>query len=230
MILSPQGYPRDNGSSDFMDSARLAGMMITFTEFPVDNMRMHTYEVQPGILVRCPVGDAKETNPNNFTRDQLLVLVSGFNNLGYHDLNKRIFYAHLKRAFFCQNKDRDLPNTNKRIWPHYFINDRGEKVFKIFDYRDLLLLHDIILLIVAARLYWLYVFIPIGWISLLVALVFNYFAEDSEQNQIICICKVLGFVGFYKLLTPDWKERTHRYWDGWRDEPLMAHLIIGVLE
>ena len=222
-------YPRENGSTDFMDSARLSGLLCVFHPSPL-NWFLTDYVSHDGICLRCPEGSAAETNPNNFSRDQMIPLISGLYAKEYTDRIWSIFYAHAKRAFFCQNIDRDLPGSTKYPWPHSYIDDRGEKVFKVFDYRDLLLPHDIAMLIVAARIYWLYIFIPIGWVSLLLALAFNYFSKDAEQNQIICICKVLGFVRLYKWMTPDWKERTHKYWGGWRDEPLMAHLIIGGLE
>lgn len=211
MILSPNGYPKDNGATDWMDSARHAAMRYLFV---AARNNIEDY-CNNGILVRCPEGSWAETNPNNFSRDQLIPMVCVLSP----KTCKEIFYAHAKRFFFCQNIERDVPGSVKKPWPHSYLDEDGNTVHKVFDYRDPLFLHDVALLIQRSKLYLLYWFIPVGYLSLLAALVINRFTKDAEQNQLICLAKAFGVLRLYRWLTPDYINRLGKYLCGWRDEP-----------
>ena len=72
-----EGYPRDHGATDMMDSSRLAGMM-ALCEWP--GFKMPNYFLNDQV-VRCPVSDIEGDQCRvhlNISRDQLVPLVAGY--------------------------------------------------------------------------------------------------------------------------------------------------------
>lgn len=105
-----KSYPRDNGATDFMDSARLMGML---SVFKYQGLVLSSYFV--GLkVVRCPVSNVDGdqcTDHKNFSRDQLVPLIAGYCGVGP--------YAHILadniRFIFCPNWDILSPSQLNHI-------------------------------------------------------------------------------------------------------------------
>lgn len=72
-----KGFPRDQGSTDFMDSARLAGIMSVF-KWPNFIIQDYSKHENP---VRCPESDIPGdecSDPRNMSRDQIVPLMAGY--------------------------------------------------------------------------------------------------------------------------------------------------------
>lgn len=217
-----------NETQDGGDSAMRAGMIAQFYG-GFFTPRIKYYE-QNGVCVRHPI-QVPWNNPKNFTRDQLIPLVAGLNVGGYQDAVKRIFWSHAKRAFLCQNSERDYPGSTKYPYPHTFINDRGQQEKRSFDFADPLLPDHIWHLIKCARLYYLYPFALVGIPWLILSIFVHARSSHKEHNQIISMVKVQGAwaVKLFKRWTPSWREDLREYW-GSRNEMEYADLIIKDLE
>lgn len=245
-----KGYPesRDDG----MDSAVRIGILNLAEDCSQDDkIRIQNYEIGNGQCVRCPV-DPPSDNPNNFTRDQLMVLVAGLYKRGYTTILRRIFFAHQKRAFFCQNSERDKPGSTKYPFAHWFYKDSNPNtntrtIFnnvkldaattldglspvtieeKSFDFRDPLGPAQIWVLCKAAKLWWLY---PIYSIGYLVHLQDIKSQRGGEQNQLIAQCSVLGTLKKYKEYQPAWNKYNYLYWME-RSETEYAAILEKVVE
>jgi hypothetical protein len=102
-------------------------------------------EVAPGVIVRHPHQEGFRSDPSHTSRDQTDALVIAAGALSHsptvRNFFKRIFFAHLKRLFFYQNKDLPLLNSfsvwirASRAWIFYpllFITDFGLLVNALF--------------------------------------------------------------------------------------------------
>jgi hypothetical protein len=76
MIFDASGLPRDTGATDWMDSARLAGMMALFGHPQAPDMLL--YNRGKGRFVRYPYGPGLECDPKDFSRDQLVPCIAGY--------------------------------------------------------------------------------------------------------------------------------------------------------
>lgn len=75
MIFDEHGLPRDTGATDWMDSARLAGMMKLFDHPQAP--RIGYYFRLPGSMpVRYPYGSGLEMAATDFSRDQAVPLIA----------------------------------------------------------------------------------------------------------------------------------------------------------
>jgi len=199
------GYPKDNGASDCMDSSRLAGLMSLVGHPLTPNLSGYFIGTDP---IRCPM-EAKASDIDTFSRDQLICLASGLFAQGKTEICKVLYYRLLKK--------KRAPN-----WK----NDDG--THKLFG-GDILLPHDLNHLRLCAGLS----INPIGEFFLKLAIIFNsLFTPMREQNQLICMCILAGsdYVEYYKRLTPLWREALGDYWCGWRNEPELCELIIKKVE
>lgn len=128
----------DTVNGDGMDSANRAGVSGVFN---VRRKRepLEAYE-KDGLCVRHPESEVLgANNPWNFTRDQLSTYVAGLWKQGQYKTVRRIFWAHFKRGFFCQNFERDKPGSKKYLWPHVFFKDSNPDattVLKKFNIRS----------------------------------------------------------------------------------------------
>lgn len=210
MIYRHRGYLSDS-TYDLMDSAMRAGIKTVFSNEPeyVEN-----YE-DNGILVRGP-NQYPASNSRNFTRDQLIPLVAAFHFTGNHAIARRVFYSHMRRAFFCQNFERDIEGSTKYPWPHKITvgDPKDVGTWRAFDFADPLMPHHIFMLAIAGRVYWAYAIMPIAFIFLALSILFVSRDIDEEQNQMLCLLKVYGepWISFYKIMNPTWAEQTDRYW------------------
>jgi hypothetical protein len=207
------------------DSARATGMM-AMAGSTGDQAFLEQFEVKDGYLCRHPYQDLLKdetgkvirgdfSNPNNFTRDQLVQFFGGLNKATQQNtlglraiaLARRVFWAHARRLFFCQNS-HDLEG-NQKVW---------------WKSRDPLPPSNIGQMILTAKLWPLYIFLPFTTLWLLIDIFFSAkFAQLEENNQIIALCDVYGVwaLKLYCYLNPKWREGLIIYWG--IDEQFFRH-------
>jgi hypothetical protein len=218
------GFPVDQ-TKDGGDSAMRAGILGLFSMYfnqpPYENNQIW-YENQ-GLMVRHPF-DVPWNNSRNFTRDQMMCLISIMPKY----VAKRVFWATIKRGFFSQNTERDYVGSKKYPWPHSFINDKGQKETRLFDWADPLFPHHVGHIALCTGSPWLYPLFLLGVPLLALSCIFN---QGGEQNQLQCMVKVAGpwWVKFYKYCYRHWEMDTRRYWDS-RNESEYAEMIIEGLK
>ncbi|MES3037216.1 MAG: hypothetical protein V4736_04840 [Bdellovibrionota bacterium] len=207
------------------DSASRNGMLATFdTRFTWMTSAFEPYF--NGLCVRHPC-QSPWSNPNNFTRDQLIPLVSGMHRNNEHSATKRIFWAHAKRFFLCQNIERDYKGISRKYpFPHRYREfDKNEIKFSFFDYRDPLMPDDIWHLARCAgfRWHWIVGIIGAPWLALTI-----FLTRRGEINSLLCKAKVAGpfFIRLVKKYIPHWEDLNRHYWSGWRDQAEIAEIII----
>lgn len=219
------GFPVDQ-TGDAGDSAVRAGILKLFDRSA--KIPINLYE-QNGFCVRHP-NQAPWSSPDNFSRDQLIPLAAALPQTAA----RRVFWAHAKRFFFCQNIERDWPGSRKFLWPHRYWKDSnpnsGITEKRWTNYRDILMPDQIWHLILCARLWPLYWFGLVGIPWLLLSIIGHSLSLHKEHNQIVSQCKVQGqwALALFKVFNPDWKEELRRYW-GRRNEIEYADLIIKKL-
>lgn len=108
------GYPRDNGATDMMDSSRLAGVLSVF-KFPGFFI---SYYFIDNKVVRCRVSEVLSdqcADHKNFSRDQLVPLIAGY----YYAFPSTGYYANLVyeniRFIFCPNWDILSPSQLNHV-------------------------------------------------------------------------------------------------------------------
>jgi hypothetical protein len=200
-----QHDPSNPSYCDGGDSARATGMM-AMTGSTGDQALLEQFEVEQGHLCRHPYQNIY-CNVNNFTRDQLVQFFGGLgkaiqqNTTGYRsiELARRVFWAHARRGFFCQNT-HDLKDNKKTWWKS----------------RDPLPLSNIGQMIIVAKIYWLYWLLPVCFMWLLLDIVFASFFQNSkdENNQIVALCDVYGkyTLKLYCSLDRKWQDKLIEYW------------------
>jgi len=209
MIFGAKGLPKDNGATDYMDSARLAGLLSTFSH-PAAPSCWH-YIVQ-GQAVRHP-DEFPANNPKNFTRDQLLPLIAGFYfEGGISSPARKLYEGALARGCRAQNTEADVPGSTKKF-------PNGADILNPF--------HMLVLATAAGKVnpFWALT----GRLFAIFEILFNAaFTPTREPNQLLCSLMVLGpaWVRFYKHVTPKWKEALILYWTGWRNEVALASFLI----
>jgi len=136
-----EGFPKDTGADDFMDSSRLVGMM-AIVDHP-QTPDLSKYLIGLSELIRCPItiGPNDMSNvPANFSRDQLLPLIAGMKHQG-RDLDCVMIYeAHKGRGWRCQNGDWLSPshrlhlklcaNLKASWWEYLWL--RGDILFNAY--------------------------------------------------------------------------------------------------
>lgn len=115
MIFDDMGLPRDNGSTDWQDSARLAGVLALF-QYPVEKEIDLTLYITEDKYVRHP----KEYR-YDFSRDQAVCLMAGLwidglpylvdrNSITGKDFLSPSVRGHIRR---CQNREA---NWFQNLW------------------------------------------------------------------------------------------------------------------
>lgn len=181
--------PRDNGASDFEDSARLAGMMAVANMGPCPDPEV--YLDSEGNLARWWGSKLP------FTRDQLIPLAYYYtrcNNFKQHVLER--YRAKIR----CSATSFTAPNGKDYLAPHHRSHLRA-----------------------CTGGQWSFV----GKLFLLGEICFQSYLH-SEPNQLICMMLTAGpkYVKIWKRFNPRWALDIQDYWCGWRDEALLADLII----
>lgn len=111
-----EGYPRDNGSTDFCDSARLMGLIYTM-KFS-SGFSVKSYFNKHGSLVRCPVSDIdgdKCFDSATFSRDQFIPLIAGYCMLGDRFMADRMYLWLKARNWILPNGDILSPSQIAHI-------------------------------------------------------------------------------------------------------------------
>ncbi len=182
------------------------------------SVKMMLLENGEGVCVRNP-WQKPWNNPNNFTKDQLKMLVAGFHAIGFDRTNRRIYEAHEKRGH-CQNIERDFPGSAKG-WFHRAsdfqkLDEAGDDIvwdeaseFRIYDGPDRLLPNDWEFLKVGAAikkpdgfgLWWHHQ-----------ALKQHASGGHNEENQMFAECNVMGTLDDYERVNPGWVKRDRIYW------------------
>lgn len=192
------------------DSSRTTGML-ALCGSGIDQMCLPLFEVpkNSGLLTRHP--DYYDTQC--FTRDQLLCFMAGVWRAQMRPLAKRIFWTHAKRLFFCQNQLEQFTRKDKGWFG-----------------RDPLGPQHIGMLILCARIYWLYPFLLIAFPVMLLDIIWaTKVRPDMEQNQIIAMCFVYDLIWLYTFLHPTWAQEVRKYWSNWRQMPEVADLLIKTI-
>lgn len=127
----------DTFGGDGGDSANRMGLAALFN---LRNKRenLSQFEINPGYGTRHPK-EAPWNNRKNFTRDQLIPYTAGLWKQRQYDVVRRIFWAHAKRFFLCQNFERDHFGSKKYLWPHEFFKDSiptTKTVLKKFNWKS----------------------------------------------------------------------------------------------
>lgn len=238
IYLDDDHIPVDH-TGDGGDSANRLGLMVAFGIYPFEISKIDPITIfdlfeisRSGILMRHPF-QVPWCNWKNFSRDQLIPFVAGLNKAGKIEAARRIFWSHAKRLFFCQNIERDVAGSTKHPYPHEYVDDKGVRVKKLFDYRDPLLPHDISHLIRCARIWWLYWFLPVGYLFLIIAIWFHCKYDTSDdEGQILCEALIAGpwAVKLYLKWKPEFMKSLDKYWSGWRQQQEIAtRLTVAVI-
>lgn len=214
MIFDNKSLPKDSGATDFMDSARLAGLLAVFGHEKTPDLSLY---VIGDLAVRHPnegsnPGEMPSNNPKNFTRDQLMCLAAGLKAQGREDICYTLYEAARDRNYRAQNTEADVPGSTKK-----FPNGA-----------DFLSPGHMLVLAKCAGLRGN----MLGYPWLILDIIFNaIFSPERESNQLLCILKVMGpnWVKFYKKVTPKWAKAIQDYWSGWRNEPELAKFLMEKL-
>jgi hypothetical protein len=184
------GLPVDKNASDCMDSARLAGMM-ALADMP-DAPDCTEYLNYLGLGVRHPnTTNPKETSWMYFSRDQMICLAAGLK-------------AQRKSAIGMY-----MYLVNNKNHAQNFIEDDGSK--KRFG-GDYCLPHVMGAMAICAGQQRELTFIQKCF--LITDLIVNrVFTPMREQNQIIALCYITGFLKLYRTLTPSYGAANMLYWN-----------------
>lgn len=195
-----QGYPRDTGASDMMDSSRLAGMMALINNPNTPDLR--GYITKERLLVRCPVESPLSTNPDkattpeNFSRDQLMPLVAGLYAQGHLEDCEKIYRYHKDRNWFCINGDWLSPSHRMHLKNCMGAAKDVTLVERAWFVMDIL------------------------WCAKIAPL--------AENNQLLAMLFIadIKYLKTYCTQNPKWKDAITAYWCTWREENDLADELI----
>lgn len=205
--------PLDGG-----DSAARTGILAMCGSL-TDRLKMPYFEYF-GILKRHP-SKHPYNDPRSFSRDQLLQFTAGYLNtdapIRYPYTARRIFWAHAKRGFFCQNElTIDL---QPKPW---------------YARRDILTPSHIAHLLKVAQIPWLNWFVVLARLWLILDILWSTKVRPwDESNQIICMCASEKSNWALKLYTkwhPNWRHTILGYWSGWRNQEEISDTLIRYIE
>lgn len=196
-------YPKPRGATDYMDSAHLIGMMI-FAGRNVSLEILRRYHIGGGYLVRCPENVGSSLQPNNtknFTRDQLIALLSAFRIKHQYGTVHKVIRNIGWRLW---NTEKDAVGTTKKFPDGPDILDPSHFGYlRILNGKNPLFFQS----------FWM-----------LAKIFFNgKFTPLKEPNNIIVMSYHYGYIEFLKKMNPKLREAIHGYWSGWRNEPELAN-------
>ena len=215
MQFSSEGLPKDNGASDYADSARLAGLMVLFGHPAMEPKFLTKYLVEYWqAAVRYPNPDPYQNpswsnNPKNFSRDQLICLTAGLKAARLPLSCGLLYLAAKERYYFCQNTEDDVPGSVKKfpngpdiLSPSHVNHLRVCSGRKPLWFGKLWLVLDIV--------------------------ISSKFMPLAEPNQLMAMCAVAGpwYIGFLRKMNPQLDTAIRNYWSGWRGESDFAELLI----
>jgi hypothetical protein len=229
MLIDSYGLIIEQGGSGG-DSSHYSGLYVIATgskEINLDKLVLPS-----GYAVRHPNDGLVDwhSNPNNFSRDQLMPLVAGLYVQGRQDLIKKLAKQHARRAFFAQNIDRDWPNTPKKPYPHYYVDLNGKTQFSWFNYRDPLLPHHIQALLKGAGYRFHFLLYPISLLTYVLEGLSLKFSSNYDIGTYFATGYVLGFGKVFKTLLTDWRYRFNKFLLGWRQGKIIYDPLIETIE
>lgn len=191
------GLPVDTGAGDTRDSARLAGVMAVAGMSNAPDCTKYLVEYLPGkfLGVRHPNPDPADEIASSwryFSRDQMICLVAGLKAQG-RGAEALGMYNYLKEnGNHAQN----------------YIEDDGSK--KRFG-GDYCLPHVVGAVAIAAGVQKELTIFQKAF--MVIDLIGNaVFSPMREQNQLICLAYLTGYLNLYKHLTPSFKAANIKYW------------------
>lgn len=220
MILDSMGLPRDNGATDYMDSARLAGLT-TAVKYPlsINALNLGRYCVD-GLVYRYPSTDtsnAASNNPLNVTRDQILCLAAGYYFRNWSSRCVDMLHAAHNRSSYgickAQNTEADVTGSRKAWY-------NGADVLSPSHMNHLRLCSRQR----GTLLGYLWLNIDIAFYSL--------FTPKAEPNQLLCMALVAGpkYVKRMRRWNRHLDTAIRNYWSGWRAEPELAEHMVSYLQ
>lgn len=200
MIYDDKGFPRDTGATDFLDSARLAGIMTLFgfgneiklleylkyAELVAANGKAWSFELRP---TRHP----DYNNFKDFSRDQLIPLIAGIFKSGFAYTNDMTF-SHMS---VCPNGDLLSPSQSNHI--------RRCCCLKPTAYGNFWLKLDIL------------------WNAYV-----DPMAEPNQLICMLMIAGP-EYVRLWMRKNKKWEAAIREYWSGWRGENALAEFMISKL-
>lgn len=232
------GLPLNEYEESFDSAVRAGILALTYGNYTttIDTSKYEALPNSPGWLRRYPYDDGTSSNNEwNFTRDQLIPLVTGLSSQGHHKVVRRVLIAHLKRfLLLCQSFQHDVPGSWKYPWPHKTLERSKKGKWVLCDFPDILLPHQLFVLIKGAKLskvltfFCLLASLPFFLLDLFFhAKVFKHY----EENQMFCVCAAYGkwALRLYKKLKPNWIDINREYWYT-RNEKEYADLMERWLE
>lgn len=216
MIFNENGFPRPSGATDFLDSAHLAGLMAFVGHEKMSYKKLVEYfDFKTLLATRCPEDNSglDPSNPNNFTRDQLICYLAGIRVS--ETQSNAIPYALLMKArsrgYRAQNTEKDIPGSTK----------------KFPDGPDILDPSHIGYMKICAGL-------KANWFERLWMLarikIASKFSPLKEPNNIIVMSIVYGYADILKKSNLQIFQAIREYWSGWRSEPELAEMLIKKLQ
>lgn len=210
------GFPADNGATDGLDSARLAGVMAMLGRADAPNCAAYgaNKDVFPSPFwqgVRHPThGD----DPRTFSRDQTICLAAGLKAQSKLTELRDLYLAAKAAGNRAQNY-MEWDGTIKKLGADYIPpHVMGAMAVACNEQVGLTLW----------QLFWL-----------LGQMIFNSLIAKKEQpepNQMFATCFLAGrpFIKLYKIIHRQWRGSIVDYWCGWRNEPELANDFINWVE
>lgn len=198
-------YPKPRGATDYMDSAHLIGVMI-FVGQDVSIDILRNYHIGGGFLVRCPVNYGSSLQPlntYNFTRDQLISLLSAFYIKNQYEIIHKVIRNIGWRMW---NTDKDAVGTKKKFPDGPDILDPSH--------------HGYLRILINKKP----LFFQKWW--MIADIIFtSLFFPMKEPNNLIIMSHYYGYTELLKRMNPKLKDAICKYWSGWRDEKQLADMI-----
>lgn len=222
MIFDESRLPKDNGATDYADSARLAGLLILTKHPQAPQSDLSFLYYRNHLCLRYPFVDpsnASSNNPLNVTRDQIICLAAGWSTLLPNPfavfVTKDLLAQTLKRSIWpkrAQNTEADVVGSTK---PWY----NGADIYSPADINHFRLCAGLKGTLIGKL-----------WLKLEIA-VHNKFTPTREPNQLLCKAIVAGPAFVKQMLqNPNLIKSIYTYWGIDRSEYELANHVINLVE
>lgn len=220
MRFNENGFPIVAGATDGMDSAHLAGLMafVGHEKMSFELLRQYAFyslydDGLKFIAVRCPEDSSGlcPSNPNNFTRDQLICLLSGYYSYGDEIKAQHLLEAAKARGYRAQNTEKDIPGSTKRFPDGADILDPSHVGY--------------MKICAGLKANWF----EKAWMLARIKIA-SKFSPLKEPNNIIVMSIVYGYADILRKSNPQIADAVRLYWNSWRGEPELAEMLIKKLE